>query len=162
MVVHVSSARQERWQHIKETNPVLRYFFSLNQSYQESENPVLAFLRSVTSTVASWFDENETARVLRMMKALDPDFSMESFERELREYIVPEVVDAYLSADREALKSWCSEAVRNQPRKKLKAAVNLHFFFYSRLIMYSGQQWSSISDRGSRPTQKYLIFGKWT
>ena len=42
---------------------------------------------------------------------------MESFERELREYIVPEVVDAYLSADNEALKSWCSEAVRppNQP-----------------------------------------------
>ena len=37
---------------------------------------------------------------------------MESFERELREYIVPEVVDAYLSADNEALKSWCSEAVR--------------------------------------------------
>ena len=37
---------------------------------------------------------------------------MEAFERELREYIVPEVVDAYLSADNEALKSWCSEAVR--------------------------------------------------
>ena len=53
---------------------------------------------------------------------LDPSFSMESFERELREYIVPEVVDAYLSADNEALKSWCSEAVRpppiNQPATK--------------------------------------------
>ena len=36
---------------------------------------------------------------------------MESFERELREYIVPEVVDAYLSADREALEAWCGEAV---------------------------------------------------
>ena len=46
------------------------------------------------------------------MKILDPSFSMEAFERELREYIVPEVVDAYLSADNEALKSWCSEAVR--------------------------------------------------
>lgn len=47
-----------------------------------------------------------------MMKNLDPSFSMESFERELREYIVPEVVDAYLSADQEALKAWCGEAVR--------------------------------------------------
>lgn len=73
---------------------------------------MVSSLRSVTSTVASWFDENETARVLRSMKTLDPSFSMESFERELREYIVPEVVDAYLSADNEALKSWCSEAVR--------------------------------------------------
>jgi len=57
------------------------------------------------------FDENETARVTRMMRALDPTFDRETFDRELREYIVPEVVDAYLSADREALKRWCGEAV---------------------------------------------------
>jgi import inner membrane translocase subunit TIM44 len=69
-------------------------------------------MRSVTETVGSWFDENETAQVMRLMKALDPAFNRESFERELREYIVPEVVDAYLSADKESLKSWCSEAVR--------------------------------------------------
>ncbi|KAJ3548520.1 hypothetical protein NM688_g5286 [Phlebia brevispora] len=47
------------------------------------------------------------------MKSIDPTFNMESFERELREYIVPEVVDAYLSADQEALKAWCSEATYN-------------------------------------------------
>lgn len=46
------------------------------------------------------------------MKAIDPTFNMEGFERELREYIVPEVVDAYITADQEALKAWCSEAVR--------------------------------------------------
>ena len=110
--MHASSPRQERWQQIKETNPVLRKFAELHEAYQESENPVVSSVRSVTSTVASWFDENETARVLRSMKMLDPSFSMEAFERELREYIVPEVVDAYLSADNEGLKSWCSEAVR--------------------------------------------------
>ena len=112
LVLHASSPRQERWQQLKETNPLLRKVSALHDAYQESENPVVSSLRSVTSTVASWFDENETARVLRSMKILDPSFSMESFERELREYIVPEVVDAYLSADNEALKSWCSEAVR--------------------------------------------------
>jgi import inner membrane translocase subunit TIM44 len=112
LVLHASSPRQERWQQLKETNPILRKVSALHEAYQESENPVVSSLRSVTSTVASWFDENETARVLRSMKILDPSFSMESFERELREYIVPEVVDAYLSADNEALKSWCSEAVR--------------------------------------------------
>ena len=85
-------------------------------------------MRSVTSTVASWFDENETARVLRSMKLLDPSFSMESFERELREYIVPEVVDAYLSADNDALKSWCSEAVR-PPNQETRDSVADFFFF---------------------------------
>ncbi|KAH9011063.1 hypothetical protein EDB85DRAFT_1871012, partial [Lactarius pseudohatsudake] len=73
-------------------------------------------LRSVTSTVALWFYENETAQVLRSMKALDPGFSMEGCERELREYIVPEVVDVYLSADNEALKVWCPEAIRSHHR----------------------------------------------
>ncbi|KAI9449783.1 mitochondria import inner membrane translocase TIM44 subunit [Russula earlei] len=113
LVLHASSPRQERWQQLKETNPILRRVAALQEAYQESENPVVSSLRSVTSTLASWFDENETARVLRSMKLLDPSFSMEAFERELREYIVPEVVDAYLSADNEALKSWCSEATYN-------------------------------------------------
>lgn len=96
---------------MKETNPVLRTFVSLRQAYDESENPVVTSMRSVTQTIGSWFDENETAQVMRLMKALDPAFNRESFERELREYIVPEVVDAYLSADKESLKSWCGEAV---------------------------------------------------
>ena len=68
-------------------------------------------VRSVTDTIGSWFDENESAHVTRLMRVMDPTFTRESFERELREYIVPEVVDAYLSADQEALKAWCGEAV---------------------------------------------------
>jgi import inner membrane translocase subunit TIM44 len=80
-------------------------------AYQESESPLVTPIRAVTSTIGSWFDENEVAQVTRMMKALDVNFSRDAFERELREYIVPEVVDAYLSADREALTRWCSEAV---------------------------------------------------
>ncbi|KAH9042474.1 hypothetical protein EDB85DRAFT_2139054 [Lactarius pseudohatsudake] len=67
---------------------------------------VVLSLRSVTSTVALWFYENETAQVLRSMKALDPGFSMEGFEQVLREYIVPEVVDVDLTADNEALKMY--------------------------------------------------------
>lgn len=83
----------------------------LREQYYESENPAVESFRSMASTVAGWFGENETARVIRTIREMDPDFNMDSFTRELREYIVPEVVDAYLSADREALKQWCSEAV---------------------------------------------------
>ena len=92
---------------------MLRQFVEWRQAYDESENPVVSSLRSVTQTIGSWFEENESAQVQRLMKAIDPTFNMEAFERELREYIVPEVVDAYLSADQEALKVWCSEAVRS-------------------------------------------------
>jgi import inner membrane translocase subunit TIM44 len=111
VVVHKLSARQQAWEDMKSTNPVLKKFSELKQAYNESENSFVSSLRTVTDTVGSWFDENETAQVLRAMKNMDPDFNRESFERELREYIVPEVVDAYLSADQEALKEWCGEAV---------------------------------------------------
>lgn len=110
-MLHKDNAKQEAWNRMKETNPILRRLVSLREAYEESENPVVSSVRSVTSTIASWFDENETAQVMRLMKTLDPTFNKENFERELREYIVPEVVDAYLSADREALKEWCGEAV---------------------------------------------------
>jgi import inner membrane translocase subunit TIM44 len=87
----------------------------LLENYQESDSPLISTLRSITSTVGSWFDENETARVIRAMKELDPDFRIDRWTGELREYIVPEVVDAYLSADQQALRKWCGEAVSLSP-----------------------------------------------
>ncbi|KAF5383613.1 hypothetical protein D9615_003724 [Tricholomella constricta] len=110
VVLHKDSPRQEKWNRLKETNPVLRSFVELRQAFDESENAFVATMRSVTQSIGTFFDENETAQVMRLMKAFDPEFNRESFERELREYIVPEVVDAYLSADKEALRSWCGEA----------------------------------------------------
>lgn len=84
-----------------------------NEAYYESENPVVSGVRTVTSAIGRFFDENETAQVVRKIKELDPDFQMEAFARDLREYIVPEVVDAYLHADKASLKMWCGEATYN-------------------------------------------------
>ncbi|EPT01044.1 hypothetical protein FOMPIDRAFT_1121152 [Fomitopsis schrenkii] len=113
MVLHKDSGKNERWEQLKETNPVLRSFVSLRQAYDESENPVVSSVRAVTDTIGGWFEETEHAQVQRRMKLLEPTFSLETFERELREYIIPEVVDAYLTADQESLKAWCSEATYN-------------------------------------------------
>ncbi|EJD07340.1 import inner membrane translocase subunit tim44 [Fomitiporia mediterranea MF3/22] len=113
VVLHKDSPRQERWNRMKETNPVFRQFVELRRQYDESENPIISSMRSVTSTIGSWFDETEYAQVIRQMRYMDPTFDRESFERELREYIVPEIVDAYLSADRESLQKWCGEATYN-------------------------------------------------
>jgi import inner membrane translocase subunit TIM44 len=144
LVLHKDSPRQEAWNRLKETNPILKRLVGLRQSYDESENPVVMSVRSVTETIGSWFDENENAQVTRLMRTLDPAFTRESFERELREYIVPEVVDAYLSADREALKAWCGEAVRY-----------LIIIYFSSLkkpirhITFSGRRWNLICNRVS-------------
>lgn len=108
LVLSSTQEPEDTWsQRLKRSEAYQRW----QEQYYESENPVVSTLRSVTSTVGGWFEENETARVIRMIRALDPDFQMEAFQRELREYIVPEVVDAYLNADKESLKMWCGEAV---------------------------------------------------
>ena len=48
---------------------------------------------------------------MRLIKSMGPAFNREGFDRDLREYIVPEVIDAYLSADQEALNARCGEVV---------------------------------------------------
>lgn len=159
--MHKDSPRQEKWNRLKETNPILRSFVSLRQAYDESENPVVSSLRSVTQTVGSWFDENETAQVMRLMKALDPAFNRESFERELREYIVPEVVDAYLSADKESLKSWCGEAVRIFALIRL-SRWKAYSVYLIRHIMFSGLPWSTSFSKVSSATVKSSTFVKST
>lgn len=111
VVLHKNNEKDQKWERLKETNPVLRTLVDLRRSYDESENPLVSSVRSVTEKIGGLFEENETAQVVRAFRALDPSFDMEGFSRELREYIVPEVVDAYLTADREALKMWCGEAV---------------------------------------------------
>lgn len=91
--------------------PVAALLASFRESYNESENPVVSTLRSVTSTVGRFFDETETAKVTKWVKEMDPAFTTEAFLKDLREYIVPELVDAYVNADQQTLKKWCSEAV---------------------------------------------------
>jgi len=41
---------------------------------------------------------------------MDPTFQLEPFLRELREYILPEVLDAYVKGDSETLGQWLSAA----------------------------------------------------
>lgn len=41
---------------------------------------------------------------------MDPGFQMEPFLREMREYILPEVLDAYVKGDTETLRLWLSAA----------------------------------------------------
>jgi len=93
--------------------PVADALAQMKEAYAESDNAVISTMRAVTSTVGRFFDETETAKVNRHFKELDPSFNSEAFLKDLREYIVPELVDAYVNADQPTLKAWCSEATYN-------------------------------------------------
>ena len=88
----------------------MQSIFSLKSSYNESENPLISTARSVTDRIAGFFAENETAMVIKKFREMDPAFQVEPFLREMREYILPEVLDAYVKGDTETLKLWLSTA----------------------------------------------------
>ena len=110
MTLHKDAAWKESWRDFRESNRLMQSLFSLKSAYHESENPFVSTARSISDRVAGFFAENETATVIKRFREMDPAFQIEPFLREMREYILPEVLDAYVKGDLETLKSWLSAA----------------------------------------------------
>ncbi|KAK4160949.1 mitochondrial import inner membrane translocase [Cladorrhinum sp. PSN259] len=110
VTLHKDAAWKEAWRDFRDTNKLVQGLFGMKTVYQESENPLISTARSITDKVAGWFAENETAMVIKRLRAMDPGFQLEGFLNELREFILPEVLDAYVKGDIETLKLWLSEA----------------------------------------------------
>ncbi|KAL2221309.1 mitochondrial inner membrane translocase subunit TIM44 [Thermoascus aurantiacus ATCC 26904] len=110
LTLHKDSAWKESWRQFRDTNPLMQKLFSLKETYHESDNPLISTARSISDKVAGFFAENETARVIKKFREMDPSFQLEPFLREMREYILPEVLDAYVKGDIETLKLWLSDA----------------------------------------------------
>ena len=68
LLVSDDQPSSSRWGFIKDSPTYQRWM----ETYYESESPLISTLRSVTSTVGSWFDENETAKVGPICTSLTP------------------------------------------------------------------------------------------
>ncbi|KAI9876008.1 MAG: protein translocase subunit [Pleopsidium flavum] len=110
VTLHKDAAWKESWREFKDSNRLMQSLFSLKSTYNESENPLISTARSISDRVAGFFAENETAMVIKKFREMDPSFQIEPFLREMREYILPEVLDAYVKGDIETLKLWLSAA----------------------------------------------------
>ena len=110
VTLHKDSKMKESWRNFKDTNKVMQSIFAIKSNYEESENPLILTARSITDRVAGFFAENETAMVIKKFREMDPSFQVEPFLRDMREYILPEVLDAYVKGDNETLKLWLSAA----------------------------------------------------
>ncbi|KAG8525558.1 uncharacterized protein KY384_009202 [Bacidia gigantensis] len=108
VTLHKDSILHTKWRDFRDGNPMMQRFFTLKSSYNESDNAIISTARSITDRVAGFFAENESALVIKKFKEMDPTFKLEPFLREMREYILPEVLDAYVKGDMETLKLWLS------------------------------------------------------
>src|SRR5262245_48788867 len=115
MVLHKDAAWKESWNKFKDTSPVMQKVFDMKKNYEESDNVFVAWARVVTDKISdvwtSMLDETENAQAVRAMQMIDRRFKMDRFMKECREFIIPEVMEAYLNGDSDTLKEWCSEAV---------------------------------------------------
>lgn len=110
VTLHKDSKIKESWREFCEGSRVMQGLFSMKSAYNESENPLVSTARSISDRVAGFFAENETAMVIKKFREMDPSFQMEPFLQEMREYILPEVLDAYVKGDLETLRLWLSAA----------------------------------------------------
>ncbi|OQE16611.1 hypothetical protein PENFLA_c027G10299 [Penicillium flavigenum] len=110
ITIHKDSAWKDSWKDFKDSNPMMQKLFAIKENYNESENPLISTARSISDRVAGFFAENETAMVIKKFREIDPNFQMEPFLREMRDYMLPEVLDAYVKGDVETLKLWLSDA----------------------------------------------------
>ncbi|PFH61674.1 hypothetical protein XA68_16684 [Ophiocordyceps unilateralis] len=110
LTVHKDAAWKEAWRDFRDSNRLMQGLFSMKGKYEESENPLISTARSITDRIGGFFAENETAMVIKKFRAMDPAFQVEPFLQDLREYMLPEVLDAYVKGDTETLRLWLSAA----------------------------------------------------
>ncbi|CAN9150961.1 unnamed protein product [Alternaria sp. RS040] len=110
VTLHKDAKYKEVWREWKDNSKLAQGFFGMKTVYRESENPLIETARSITDRITGFFAENETAMVIKRFREMDPNFQMEPFLTEMREYILPEVLDAYVKGDIAVLKEWLSAA----------------------------------------------------
>ncbi|KAJ4296837.1 protein translocase subunit [Kalmusia sp. IMI 367209] len=110
VTLHKDAKYKEIWRDFKDNSPLMRRFSSMKDTYNESENPLISTARSISDRFTGFFAENETAMVIKKFREMEPNFQLEPFLTEMREYILPEVLDAYVKGDTEVLKLWLSAA----------------------------------------------------
>ncbi|PVU94333.1 hypothetical protein BB561_002630 [Smittium simulii] len=118
VVMHKDSKWKASWKNFKDNNSLMQNIFKAQKNLEQSENPVIEASRNVKDKIRGIFgyfiDETESAQALRQIRdQIDFTFNVDDFIRESREYIIPEIMDAYLQQDTVTLKIWCSDAAYN-------------------------------------------------
>lgn len=113
ITLHKDAAWKESWREFRQTSKFFNKLDGMKSVYEQSDNPLVSTARVWADTIGGFFAENETARVIKKLREMDTSFQLEPFLTEMREYILPEVLEAYVKGDLPVLKQWLSAAQYN-------------------------------------------------
>jgi len=128
----------EKWEEFKLKSPAGRGFVYLKEKWDESENGLISLVRTIFEKVTGFFSETEQAKVVKQFRLMDPNFRVIDFTRTLTNYIVPELLDAYIKNDEAVLKEWLSEAPFNVWQANNKQFVQQGLFSDGRILDIRG------------------------
>lgn len=123
---------------IKPNSTIGKLILILREKWEEAENPLLVLIRTILNKIGGLFAETEAAKVVKQFRELDPNFTSFGFQKQLREYIVPEVVEAYIQGDEKTLKNWLSEAPFNIYAAKQKQLRDQGIFSDGKILDIRG------------------------
>lgn len=128
----------EKWEQFKLTNPIGKAIVLLKEKWDDSENGLISLVRTIIEKVTGFFAETEQAKVVKQFKMMDPNFRLTDFQKTLTNYIVPELLDAYVKNDEAILQSWLSEAPFNVWKANNKQFVQQGVFSDSKILDIRG------------------------
>lgn len=123
----------EKWEEFKLKTPVGKGVLYLQEKWEESDNGLISLVRTIVEKVTGFFSETEQAKVVKQFKLMDPSFRLLDFQKTLVNFIVPELVEAYLKNDEAVLKEWFSEAPFNVWQANNKQFVEQGLFSDSKI-----------------------------
>ena len=100
---------QQKIQHLKE---------DAEEAWETSQNPWVYRASSVYDTLTA---ESEFATASRQLQVLDPDFTLESWKRNVVEHTLPNIMKLFLQGRITELKPWLGEAVYNRLAAEVRA-----------------------------------------
>jgi len=92
-----------RWKSVADKNPVLRAMWNMGSKVGEKTGVVAGEMGDRV------FGETDEALTVLEIKERDPEFAIMGFMKEVREVIIPEVLQAFLQADEKTLKARCTD-----------------------------------------------------
>ncbi|EGW31197.1 putative mitochondrial inner membrane translocase subunit [Spathaspora passalidarum NRRL Y-27907] len=128
----------EKWEKFKLKSPVGRGISYLQEKWEESENGLIALVRTIFEKVTGFFAETEQAKVIKKLRMMDPNFRLTDFQKTLTNYIVPEILDAYIKNEDAVLKQWLSEAPYNVWQANNKQFIQQGLFSDSKILDIRG------------------------
>lgn len=128
----------EKWEDFKLKNPVGRGYVVAKEKWDESENGLISLVRAVFQKVSWFFSETEQAQVVKRFRMLDPSFRITDFTRTLTNYIVPELLEAYVKNDEQVLKKWFSPVPYESWAAQQKQMIQQGLFSDSRILDIRG------------------------